>query len=63
MYKVRFTKAFKKSYRLMEKRGFNIKLLDEVIEQLIQGNEFDSKYHNHMLAEITVMLGGNKDEQ
>ena len=29
MYKVRFTKAFKKSYKLMEKRGFDIKLLDD----------------------------------
>ena len=49
MYKVRFTKAFKKSYKLMEKRGFDIKLLDEVIEQLMQGNELDPKYRNHTL--------------
>ena len=31
MYKVKFTKAFKKSYKLMEKRGYDIRLLDDVL--------------------------------
>ena len=29
MYQVRFTAAFKKSYKLMKKRGFTMETLDE----------------------------------
>lgn len=31
MYQVKFTNAFKKSYKLMKKRGMDIDLLDSVI--------------------------------
>ncbi len=36
MYEVKFTTAYKKSYRLMKKRGLNLSLLDEVVDALRQ---------------------------
>ncbi|WP_338010458.1 type II toxin-antitoxin system YafQ family toxin [Bifidobacterium gallicum] len=43
MYKVKFTATFKKSYKLMKKRGLDISLLDDVIDQLRQGKQLDKK--------------------
>ena len=37
MYEVRFTTAYKKSYKLMKKRGLDLSLLDEVVDTLSQG--------------------------
>ena len=34
MYEVRFTTAYKKSYKLMKKRGLDLSLLDEVVDTL-----------------------------
>lgn len=32
MYALKFTTSFKKSYKLMKKRGLDLSLLDEVID-------------------------------
>ena len=50
MYKVKFTSTFKKSYRLMKKRGLDIRLLDNVIDMLRQGQTLDIKYRDHALT-------------
>ena len=34
MYTVKFTNAYKKSYKLMKKRGLDLSLLDEVVDTL-----------------------------
>lgn len=44
MYQIKFTSAYKKSYRLLIKRGFDITLLDEVIEKLANGYPLEPKY-------------------
>lgn len=49
MYQIKFTSAYKKSYRLLIKRGFDITLLDEVIEKLANGHPLEPKYKNHVL--------------
>ena len=49
MYSVKFTNAYKKSYKRMAKRGVNLSLLDEVIDNLRQGIALDPKYRDHML--------------
>ncbi len=38
MYTVKFTTAYKKSYKLMKKRGLDISLLDDVVDKLRQGH-------------------------
>lgn len=50
MYQVKMTGAFKKSYKLMIKRGFDVSALDEVIDTLRQGKTLDEKYRDHMLT-------------
>ena len=49
MYTVKFTAAYKKSYKLMKKRGLDLNLLDKVVDELRQGNPLDEKYKDHML--------------
>ena len=49
MYKVKFTTAYKKSYKLMKKRGFDLTLLDNVMDKLRKGRPLDNKYRVHML--------------
>ena len=44
MYEVRFTTAYKKSYKLMKKRGLDLSLLDEVVDTLSQGKTLEEKY-------------------
>lgn len=50
MYRLKFTNQFKKSYRLMIKRGEDIKLLHDVINQLMNGETLDEKYKDHTLS-------------
>ena len=50
MYQVKFTGEFKKSYKLMIKRGLDISALDEVIDILRQGKKLDEKYRDHILS-------------
>jgi len=50
MYTLKFTSAYKKSYKLMIKRGFDSSLLDEVVDQLRRGLPLDEKYRDHELA-------------
>lgn len=50
MYRVKFTNQFKKSYKLMAKRGLDISLLDSVVDILRQGETLDEKYHDHALT-------------
>ena len=46
MYTIKFTNAYKKSYKLMKKRGLNIALVDK----LRQGKQLEDKYCNHSLS-------------
>ena len=48
-YTVKFTNTYKKSYKLMKKRGWNMDALDIVIDTLCQGKPLDEKYHDHAL--------------
>ena len=34
MYQIKFTTAYKKSCKLMKKRGLDVSLLDEVVDML-----------------------------
>ena len=44
MYQVKFTTTYKKSYKLMKKRGLDLSQLDEVIDLLRQGKQLDERY-------------------
>lgn len=48
-YIVKFTNTYKKKYKLMKKRGFDMSLLDNVVDNLRQGKQLESKYRDHAL--------------
>ena len=50
MYQVKFTAAYKKSYKVMKKRGLDLSLLDEVVDLLRQGKRLNEKYRDHALS-------------
>lgn len=49
MLTVKFTTAYKKSYKLMKKRGKNLSLLEEVIDTLRQGKALEERFRDHDL--------------
>lgn len=49
MFIVKFTAAYKKSYKLMKKRGLDLTHLDEVVDSLRKGKPLDKKYRDHAL--------------
>ena len=49
-YKVKFTTAFKKSYKLMKKRGFDLSALHTVVDKLRNGEHLDERYRDHALS-------------
>ena len=48
-YKIEYTSRFKKAYRRIKKRGYDINLLRAVIEILQNGNALPEKYKDHPL--------------
>ena len=49
MLTVKFTTAYKKSSKLMKKRGKNLSLLEEVIDTLRQGKALEERFRDHEL--------------
>ena len=49
MLEVQFTTAFKKSYKLMKKRGYDLSLLDTVVDLLAREESLPARYRDHEL--------------
>ena len=49
-YELVTTAKFRKDVKLMKKRGKNLKLLQEVIDTLLEGKLLDTKYKDHALV-------------
>ena len=50
MLKIRYNNQFKKDYKLIKKRGYNIEKLKEVINLLVQDKRLPVKYREHYLT-------------
>lgn len=48
-YHVKFTTAYKKGYKRAKKRGLNLQLLDDVVDELRQGHRLTAQYRDHAL--------------
>ena len=48
-YKIERTSRFKKDYKLIQKRGYDIKLLETVVVILAKGDTLPAKYKDHPL--------------
>ena len=46
---VKYTKSFEKDYKLIKKRGLNLKLLQNVVSILANEQELPEKYKDHYL--------------
>jgi len=49
MYTVKPTSNFRKDMKRVQRRGYDIDLLTEVIEKLAAGETLDEKYNDHPL--------------
>ena len=49
MLTIKYETSFKKDFKRILKRGYDIRLLEEVIEILANGNELPKKYKDHNL--------------
>lgn len=49
MLKIRYSNRFKKDFKTIKKRGYNIKLLEEVLNFLVNEEELSEKYRDHQL--------------
>lgn len=49
-YELVTTAKFRKDVKLMKKRGKDLKLLQEVIDILLEGEPLDAKYKDHALV-------------
>ena len=52
MYKIKPTTKFTKDLKRIEKRGYKIDLLTEVIKKLAAGKKLEEKYKDHPLKGI-----------
>lgn len=50
MYKLKKTAKFKKDFKRIKKRGYDLDLLYYVVNELVSGNTLDEKYYNHQLT-------------
>ncbi len=50
MLKIRYHTSFKKDYKKIVKRGYNIKLMEEIIQKLAKGEQLPDKNKDHLLS-------------
>lgn len=50
MLKIRYSNQFKKDYKLIQKRGYDISKLKYVVQLLAEGKQLPAKYKEHYLA-------------
>ena len=50
MLTVKYTNLFKKDYKLMKKRGLDLKMLKEVVDMLANEQTLPEKYKDHYLS-------------
>ena len=48
-YKIERTSRFKRDFMLIQKRGYDVKLLEEVVLLLAKGEQLPAKYRDHAL--------------
>lgn len=50
MLDIDYSSAFKQDYKRCQKRGYNLSLLSDVINDLLNERELDERYHDHPLS-------------
>lgn len=47
---IRYQTTFKKDFKRIKKRGYDMRLLEKVIADLASGTDLDEKYRDHALS-------------
>ncbi len=50
MLKIRYSARFKRDYKTINKRGYTIRLLEEVLNILVKEKSLPRKYRDHLLT-------------
>lgn len=50
MLTIKYHSSFKKDYRRIVKRGYNVELLEKTIEYLVNEKALPQEYHDHTLS-------------
>ncbi len=50
MLKIRYHSSFKRDYKKIAKRGYNTKLLEDIIQKLAKGEQLPAKNNDHPLS-------------
>ena len=50
MLTIKYQSSFKRDYKRIKKRGYNIRLLEKVITLLAEGQELPASYRDHALT-------------
>ena len=50
MLKVNYSNQFKKDYKLIKKRGYNINLLKQIVQLIAEEKPLPQKYKEHYLT-------------
>lgn len=50
MLKIRYHTSFKKDYKKVVRRGYNIKLMEDIIQKLAKGDKLSEKNKDHPLS-------------
>ena len=56
MLKIRYSNQFKKDYKLIKKRGYDVDKLKYVVQLLAKGELLPSKYKDHYLNKNKVYI-------
>ena len=54
MLTLKTTAQFRKDYKLLKKRGYNLDLLEEVLQALLEEKPLTQKHHYSCLAETVI---------
>ncbi len=50
MLKIRYSSQFKKDYKLIQKRGYDITQIKEIVKMLVEEKILPPKYKDHYLS-------------
>ena len=50
MLSIRYSSRFKKDFKVIVKRGYDVRLLEEVLNYLVQEKKLPQEYLDHLLA-------------
>lgn len=50
MLKIRYHTSFKRDYKKVVRRGYNIKLMEDIIQKLVMGDKLPEKNKDHPLS-------------